>query len=170
MDSRKFLSDSERESLETYLVSRLDSDLRNCALFLTALHSGARANELLSLTWNEIDLVSGEIFLATLKGGRPRPIVVPKLVREALSRLKTMSPEKPFKISYSRLAELWTLYRPAEKPFRSLRHSFAMRAYDRTKNIKFVQRALGHRSIQNTMVYLDYDYNANEFKKLMRVR
>lgn len=170
MDSRKFLSTEERERLEEFLKSQLETDTRNAAMILTALHSGARAMELLSLTWPEINTETGEIFLATLKGGRPRSIVVPKFVREALLKLKLAAPEKPFNISYQRLAEIWNMYRPGVKTFRSLRHSFALRAYERTKDIHFVQRAMGHRSIANTMVYLDYSYSASEFKKLMRVR
>lgn len=170
MDSRKFLSTEEREHLETVLRDRLESDARNCTMILTALHSGARAMELLNLSWSDVNTKTGEIYLATLKGGRPRPVVVPKLVREALESLKASSPERPFNISYPRLVEIWNLYRPERKPFKSLRHSFAMRAYERTRDIRFVQRALGHRSIQNTMIYLEYEYDSQEFKKLMRVR
>lgn len=170
MDARKFLSIEEREHLEHFLRDRIDTDLRNATMLLTAIHSGARAMELLSLDWTDINLTSGEIYLATLKGGRPRPVVVPKFVREALARLKAISPARPFGISHQRLVQVWHIYRPVPKPFKSLRHSFAMRAYDRTKDLRFVQRALGHRSITNTMIYLEYEYSTNEFKKLMRVR
>lgn len=170
MDSRKFLSNEEREHLEEILLARVYFDPRNTTMLLTALHSGARAMELLSLEWSDINVESGEIYLATLKGGKPRAIAVPRLVREALKRLKTESPARPFAISYSRMVEIWNQYRPVRKPFRSLRHSFAMRAYERTKDIRFVQRALGHRSLTNTMVYLEYEYSTQEFKKLMHVR
>lgn len=170
MDGSKFLSQDERDQLETLLKDGVVSDLRNAAMLLTALHSGARAQELLALEWNDIDFKSGEIRLATLKGGKPRHIVVPKFVREALARLRESSPVKPFAISYQRLVEIWHLYRIVQKPFKSLRHSFAMRCYERTKDIRFVQHAMGHRSISNTMIYLEYQYSTQEFKKLMRVR
>lgn len=170
MDSRKFLSPEEREYLESFLLARAETDTRNVAIILTALHSGARSCELLNLSWADINTDSGEIFLNTLKGGRPRPVVVPRAVRELLKRLRTLSPDRPFDISYSRLVEIWNEYRTVRKPFRCLRHSFAMRAYQRTQDIRFVQKALGHRSIANTMIYLEYEYSAQEFKKLMRVR
>lgn len=170
MDSRKFLSPEEREHLEAFLTARLDTDVRNATMLLTALHSGARPVELLSLEWSDINIQTGEIYLATLKGGKPRPVVVPRVAREALARLKTLSPARPFDISYARLVVIWHEYRPVEKPLRCLRHTFGVRAYSRTKNIHFVQRALGHRSIANTMIYLEYDYSMSEFKKLMRVR
>ena len=171
MDSRKFLSKDERSHFEKFLIDRIETDTRNATMLLTALHSGARPTELLNLTWSEINIQTGAIYLKTLKAGRPREIIVPKIVREALSRLKAQSPERPFDISYQRMAEIWNAYRPTpSKTLRSLRHSFAMRAYERTKDLRFVQRALGHRSLQNTQIYLEYEYSASEFKKMMRIR
>lgn len=171
MNPLKFLTEDERDHLESFLKARIDTDTRNAMIILTALHSGARPNELLGITWDDVNTETGEIFLRTLKGGRPRAVVVPSFVRDGLRRLKAMSPERPFDISYSRLTEVWHMYRPSRlKPFKCLRHSFAMRAYDRTKDVRFVQRALGHRSITNTMIYLEYEYTAKEYKKLMRVK
>lgn len=170
MDSRKFLTDTERLSLESFLRERLESDTRNSVMILVALHTGARANELLSLTWQDVNVETGAVFIRTIKGGAPREVVVPKFILRPLASLKETSPERPFALSYSRLAELWREYRPCTKPFHSLRHTFAMRVYDRTKDIRFTQRALGHRSISNTMVYADYVYSASEYKKIMRIR
>lgn len=170
MDSRKYLSADEREALESTLSERIESNTRDCAMILTALHTGARASELLALTWDDIDTRKGSIQIKTLKGGNPREVIIPKAVRRALDLLREQSPKRPFAVSYSRLTEIWHLYRPARKPFHSLRHSFAMRAYDRSKDIRFVKYALGHRNIQNTMVYADHAYSISEFKKLMRIR
>lgn len=171
MDSRKFLSQDERSYIETFCTERIETDTRNSVMILTALHSGCRPQELLNLTWDDINILNGEIFVKSLKDGAPRAVVVPKVVRDGLSKLKAMSPDKPFNISYQRMAEIWNDYRPTkQKTLRSLRHSFAMRAYERTKDIRFVQYAMGHKSISNTMVYLQYSYSAQEFKKLMNVR
>lgn len=170
MNSQKHLSDTERFQLETFLRQRLESDTRNAVMLLVALHSGARANELLDLTWADVNTQSGAVFIRTLKGGKAREIVLPRFILKPLESLKASSPLRPFDLSYNRLGEIWREYRPCTKPFHSLRHSFAMRAYERTKDIRFVQRALGHKSITNTMVYADHAYSASEFKKLMRVR
>lgn len=171
MDSRKFLSPDERSHLETYLTSRVETDTRNAAMLLTALHSGARPTELLNLEWSEINIATGAIYIRTLKRGRPREVVVPKVVRHALERLKSTGIARPFDISYSRFAEIWNEYRPSPtKTLRCLRHSFAMRAYERTRDIRFVQRAIGHKSLTNTQIYLEYDYSATEFKKMMRLK
>lgn len=170
MDKRKFLTDAERETLENTLTEHLSDDTRNAVMLLTMLYSGARPQELLELTWAEIDVESGEIFLATLKGGKPRFVVVPKHVRAGLKSLKAVSPERPFGISYSQFVNVWSVYRPCKKTLRAMRHTFAVKALKKTKNIHFVQRILGHKSISSTMVYLDYDYSTQEFKKMMGVR
>jgi integrase/recombinase XerC len=170
MNSTKYLTDAERLGLETYLREKLDTDTRNAAMLLVALHSGARANELLALTWQDFDLETGATFIRTLKGGLPREVVLPRFVVRALVQLKVQSPLKPFDLSYNRLGEIWREYRPTPKPFHSLRHTFAMRVYEKTKDIRFTQRALGHRSITNTMVYADCAYTAIQFKKMMGVR
>jgi integrase len=170
MDSRKYLTAEERESLETSMMSRLETDTRNATLFLLALHSGGRASEVLALEWNQINTLNGEIHINTLKGGKPRTVIVPKSVRSALELLRTLSPARPFEISYKRLNALWNQYRPAKKTFHALRHTFAIRAYERTKDLRFVMYALGHRNIQNTMIYAEYSYTSSEFKKMMRIR
>lgn len=171
MDSRKFLSKDEREHFEGFLRERIDTDTRNATMLLVSLHSGARPTELLNLTWGEINIKTGEIYLRSLKDGKPRAIFVPKFCRVALEKLHALSPDRPFNISYNRFCEIWHQYRPTpNKTLRCLRHSFAMRAYERTKDLRFVQAALGHKSIKNTMIYLEYEYSAREFKKLMGVR
>jgi len=39
--------------------------------------------------------------------------------------------------------------------FHSLRHTFAMRVYARTKDLLLVKKLLGHRSINSTLVYAE---------------
>lgn len=170
MDSRKYLNQFERNHLEMILRERLESDLRNATALLVLLYTGMRATEMLNLTWHEIDVQTGAVYVRTLKRGRDREVQVPTFIRKALVQLKELNPERPFPISYNRLGEVWREYRPAHKPLHALRHTFAIDGINKTGNVHFVQRALGHRSIQNTMVYADYAYTAREFKKLMRYR
>ncbi len=155
MDSRKYLSATERETQEVFLKTRLEAHPRDAVMLLVALHSGARASELLALQWGDVNLETGEVHVQTLKGGRPRAVKLPKFLLPALARLKDASPTKPFDLSYNRLGEIWRLYRVVKKPLHSLRHTFAMKCYRVSKDIRFTQRALGHKSIVNTMVYAD---------------
>jgi len=72
-----------------------------------------------------------------------------------------------FPISYHRLYQIWHQYRPVAKKFHSLRHTFAIRLYRKTKDLRLVQVALGHRNITNTMIYADYIYSQQELRKLI---
>ncbi|HMN69805.1 MAG TPA: hypothetical protein PKC28_14775 [Bdellovibrionales bacterium] len=42
-----------------------------------------------------------------------------------------------------------------------------MRLYKKSKDLRLVQVALGHRNITNTMVYADYVYSQQELRKLI---
>jgi integrase/recombinase XerC len=66
-----------------------------------------------------------------------------------------------------RLYQIWQFYRPVPKKFHALRHTFAIELYQKTKDLRLVQVALGHRNITNTMIYADYIYSQQELKKLI---
>ncbi len=170
MDSRKYLTDTECDILEVNLRARLDTETRDAAMILTALHSGARASELLALQWSDINLETGALYIQTLKGGAARAVYIPKFLLIALARLKTLSPARPFAISYNRFGEIWREYRPVAKPLHSLRHTFAMKDYRVTKDIRHTQRALGHRSVINTMVYADCANYEAQSKRVARAK
>ena len=88
-----------------------------------------------------------------------------------IDKSTTLSPElmkqRIFPISYIRFHQIWDKYRPCHKKLHSLRHTFAIRLYKKTKDIRLVQFALGHRNIANTMIYADYVYSQEELKKLI---
>ena len=115
---------------------------------------------------DDIDTYEETVFIRGIKGSNDREIPLPKwLFRELLN----LTPEgvRIFPISYNRLRQIWQLYRPVPKKFHSLRHTFAIRLYRKTKDIRLVQVALGHRNITNTMIYADYVYSQQELKKLI---
>ena len=170
MNSLKFLTDAERLHLETTMRERLETDTRNAALLLFSLHTGARAEEVLGVQWQDLNLESGTVLIRTLKGGENRELPLPRWILKPLSILKTSSPLKPFDLSYNRFGEIWREYRPCVKPLHSLRHTFAMRLYERRKDIRLVQYALGHRNIQNTMIYANYSYSVSELRKAIGMR
>lgn len=170
MDSRKFLTKDERSHLEDHLKRSLENDLRNATMLLMSLYTGARASELLAIEWENIDIDSGEIYIKTLKKGRPRFVIVPKFIRAALMKLKDHGGTKPFPISYNRLGEIWREHRPCKKTLHSLRHTFAMNVYEKTGNIVFLQKSLGHKNMGNTGIYLDVDYTGSEWGKMMGIK
>lgn len=174
LNKNKYLLDPEADRLEYLLKSHLKSDCRNAVLLLLALHTGARARELLNLRFEDLNPYDETVFLHGVKGSNDREIPLHPWLFKEVYRLKDVSsakikrhPDRVFPISYQRLRQVWGLYRPVPKKFHSLRHTFAIRLFKKTKDLRLVQVALGHRNITNTMIYADYIYSQQELKKLI---
>jgi integrase/recombinase XerC len=166
LNKNKYLLPPEREKLEFLLTSHLNSDRRNCVLLLTALYSGARATELLNLKSSDLNDYDQTIHIHGIKGSNDREIPLPHWLFQQLNKV-SVSNGLVFDISYNRLRQIWQLYRPVHKKFHCLRHTFAITLYRKTKDIRLVQVALGHRNITNTMIYADYVYSQEELRKLI---
>lgn len=169
LNKNKYLLDPEFERLEYLLKSHLKRDPRNCVLLFLALNTGARATELLNLSQKDINVYESSLFIKGIKGSNDREIPLPLWLFGELQQLAARSPdsEKLFPISYNRFRQIWDLYRPVPKKLHSLRHTFAIRLYRKTKDLRLLQVALGHRNITNTMVYADYLYSQQELRKLI---
>jgi site-specific recombinase XerD len=72
-----------------------------------------------------------------------------------------------FDISYKRLHQVWQEWKPVNKKLHSLRHTFAMNLYKKSKDLRLVQTAMGHRSINSTMIYQEYEYTTQEYRKYL---
>jgi integrase/recombinase XerC len=158
----KFLSNTEVEML--YKTLSLCSD-RDRLLVLTAINTGARATELLSLTKKDLNPSTKSIFIRGIKGSDDREIPLNSLLFGELQSLFRV--QNGFSISYPRLVQIWNEVRPVNKTFHSLRHTFAFRLYASSKDILLVQQALGHRSIHSTMIYSKYQYNLSELRRVL---
>ncbi len=166
LNKNKYLLAPERERLEYLLKSHLQSDARNSVLLLLGLYTGARAQELLNIEVDDLNTYDETVFIRGLKGSNDREIPIPTWLFRELLKIPAQE-KKVFAISYNRLRQIWQMYRPVNKKFHALRHSFAIYLYQKTKDIRLVQVALGHRSITNTMIYADYIYSREELKKLI---
>ena len=168
MNKNKYLLDPEYEHLELLLKRYLFQDKRNCLIILVAMHTGARASEILQMTKEDLNPYDQSLFIHGIKGSNDREIPLPTWVFELLEDyagdLKT---DKLFPISYHRLRQIWEHYRPVKKKFHCLRHTFAIRVYKKVKDIRLLQIALGHRNITNTMVYADFVYSQTEMRRLL---
>ncbi len=169
LNKNKYLMEPEVESLEYLLQRHQQDDSRNCLLIEVALKTGARAQEVLNLRVNDLSSYDQTLFIRGLKGSNDREIPIPKdLFRRLEFLVRSLNPTHlVFDISYQRLYQIWDLYRPCRKSFHSLRHTFAIQLYKKTRDLRLVQVALGHRNINNTMVYADYIYSKEELKKLI---
>lgn len=181
--SEKVLSLEEQKRLMA-LCRRtvLAGQLRDPLLIMLAFECGMRASEVRGLLIRDFNEQAKTIFIRSLKGSREREIplkvstsrVLKRFILEA-NRALSLNQVDPntliFSISYPRLNQIWQEYRPSpRKTFHCLRHSFAVNLYQRTQSIKVVQMALGHKSILNTMVYVDFSYSNIALRRYMHGR
>ena len=136
-------------------------------LFCILRDTGLRPVELHRLTTRGIDLEHGIIYPETAKGGSARSL---KVKPSTLARLKSYVVEKNPKTNQTifpttkAMSHVWCrvrnrtaqkLQEPQLKKFRlyDLRHYFATMLYRKTKLILLVKAKLGHKRIENTMIY-----------------
>jgi len=169
LNKSKYLLETEQKELVRVLELFKSKEPRDVSLLSLALNTGARATELLNIKWEDLDEHDQTVFIRGIKGSNDREIPIRKEQFQRLYSLKAADKEtdRVFKISYPRLVQIWLGYRPCFKKFHSLRHTFALSLYKKTKDIRLVQVALGHKNIQNTMIYAEYVYSTEELKKLI---
>lgn len=168
LNKTKYLLPPEVERLEKLLQDYQDQDPRNTLVLQLALRTGGRAREILLTQKMDLNAYDQTIFLRGLKGSNDREIPLPANLFARLQRYADSIPGPAlFPFGYHRLHQIWELYRPVPKKFHSLRHTFAIRLYQKTKDLRLVQVALGHRNITNTMVYADYVYSQQELRRLI---
>lgn len=139
-------------------------------MLTVAVHTGARPSEILNIQKQDVQESTGSVYIRGLKGSRDRDIPLPPAVFKRLLILARGRPRpesRVFPIALRTYQGIWFQYRPAEKPLKSLRHTFAVRLYQRTKDIKLVQIALGHTTLMNTSIYADFVYSQEELRKIL---
>lgn len=142
---------------------------RDTAIFRLAYHRGLRASEIGMLQLADFSDRSGRIYIRRLKGSNAAEF---RLVAAELSSLRRWISERgtwpgplfPSRqssgISRFRLDQLMKQYCaaariPAEKAhMHALKHSCGTHLSAREGDITLIQDHLGHRNIQNTMIYV----------------
>jgi len=146
-------------------------------IYKLAMECGLRPVELGSLTLNDIDFDKGVISVVSAKHGNLRML---KLKSEAQALLTNYVKKRNFRTNakifppgavisntYERLkaSTAKKLNDPELKKIRlyDLRHYYATMLYYRTKNILLVKEKLGHKNINNTLIYTHLvDFNDKE--------
>ena len=144
---------------------------RDRALFSLAYHHGLRASEVGLLQTTDLDLKQGRISIHRVKdsssGVYPLQPSDMKLIRAYLREREDTS---PYLFVSNRMVPihrhtLWDAMRTygkrvglleAKRKFHILRHSIAVHLLDAGADVSFVRDWLGHKNIQNTMVYMKY--------------
>lgn len=178
----RYLSMSEEEAF----LRRLQQwpTLRDIAIF--QLHTGVRVGEAASLQIEDIEFNRGQVHIRShlywerFKGGKTfrlkgtktgpdRTVPLTDECLEMLIRRRSLSVnEKVF--GSDRSPGDWLTYRSIQGSYdqafkkaglphrgtHTLRHTFAVRFLEQTKDIHALQRALGHTDLKTTMIYAKY--------------
>jgi type 1 fimbriae regulatory protein FimB/type 1 fimbriae regulatory protein FimE len=177
--SREYLTEGEVERLLKAAASNRHAH-RDQTMVLLGYRRGLRGAELISLHWDAIDFVRGELHVARVKNGSPA--VHPLLGRElrALRKLKReQTPASPFVFTSERSAPFaargWRqmierLGKAAGFDFpvhaHMLRHACGYKLANDGHATRTVQQYLGHRNIQHTVRYTEL--SPAQFKNLWR--
>lgn len=168
LNKNKYLLPDELEHLEKLLNAHIDKSPRNCLALLLALKTGGRAQEILNIKKSDLNHYEESVLIHGLKGSNDREIPLhSSLFKKLYHYAQSQKTEAIFPITYNRFRQIWDEYRPVQKKLHALRHTFAIQLYKKTKDIRLVQVALGHRNVMNTMVYADYVYSQSELRKLI---
>lgn len=167
---RKYLSADELDRFINEAGRQERAEVRSLCLVLA--HTGCRISEALVLTASSIDLEEETITLQTLKQRgrvRYRSVPVPSSTIDTLDLVHSI---RKAQRSKRRSEPLWGWGRTqAFKHVKSvlcaagvegshaspkgLRHGFGVRAIQKTRNPRLVQKWLGHRSLETTTIYMD---------------
>jgi len=143
----------------------ISASTRKYATIFTILkETGLEGHELATTTRKHIDSEQGIISAQGCKGHNSRAIKLKQKTADMLRHYLTKyTTEHPFPNSRAmgdawrkarnKLAETLQEQQLKTIPLRNLRHYYATRLYDRTKDILLVKQRLGHKKIETTMFY-----------------
>lgn len=167
LSKSKYLTNSERLTLEESLEKYTAGDFRNAVFLKLMLYTGARVSEVLAIRRKDLFFDGPSIHIQASKGSLDRDLPLSKeLYKNLLVLADGLAPdERIFKFGYDNARLIWNHWRPVNKRIHSLRHTRAMEIYQKSKDVRLVQKFLGHKSLSSTLVYTEYDYTAREFRK-----
>lgn len=158
-----FLTQAEVKHLFTAITSKRDR-----AIFLLTYRHGLRASEVGQLQVSDVDFTANRLSIHRLKGSldgnHPMRPDEAKAIRAYLRTRKADSPylftsNRGTPVSRASLHYLMRKYAtkaglpPEKQHFHCLKHSIATHLLDARAGIEFVRDWLGHKNIQNTLIY-----------------
>lgn len=164
MTQNKFLTDEELKQLRMNLKNTSNSF--HVLLVEFALYTGARQSEILEVATNQLNN-NGTVTIFGKKGSNDKTIPLPPMFFQKLKKHASTvaSGELLFPIQTRMFRHIWSLVTPNKnKGLHSLRHTMGVKLYNNCENIHAVKTMLGHKNIQNTMVYLDYVESSKKLK------
>jgi len=165
------LTQEEQEVLLRQPNPRYPTGERNRLLLRVMLDTGLRLSEAINLRWQDLDLLTGRLHVKQGKGAKDRVLWVGDELLEFLRRWRERqakvvgwAPEhvfttldgKPLQPRYvqymvKRYAQRAGITKNVHP--HTLRHTFATDLLRETRNIRLVQKALGHANLATTQIY-----------------
>lgn len=153
---------------EAELNQLIGSCAKMLGTFLQGLkETGADPGELAAVTPKDINKEARAITInRPVKGHRPRILSVSQELVRRLEAIMKDTCDRIFDADELRSAFYYKRKATAQKlsnprfldiTFTTFRHWFGTMEYHKTKDILHVQRLLGHKSIQNTLIYIDLE-------------
>ena len=144
----------EQEMLLKVFNKRYYTSRRNKCMINLFLATGLRVSELSSLKWEDVNLHSGQIKVVDGKGSKDRILW---MNHNMLQELRNWKEGQGNKLNDRDIREMLNIYSKKSIGKRisphTLRHTFATDLYRETKDIRLVQKALGHSDLSTTMIY-----------------
>ena len=149
---------------EQEINSLIAGSNRKTATFLQLLkETGIRCGEAFMLKWTDFNFENRSVDITPEKGSEPRQLPISNQLIAMLNSLPR-DQEKPYECSERHFARAFRLQRSRiafnlkndrlkKIHFHTLRHWKATTEYAKTKDILHVMKILGHRNIQNTLLY-----------------
>src|SRR5437867_1628142 len=148
---------------------------KTSALLLLLKETACRVGEAWNIKWTDVDFERCVVNVIPEKGSHPRQFKISSKLCSILSRLPRKNPKlfggrdlENFRINFQsqkyNLANKLGNPRLAQITFHTFRHWKATYEYNRTHDILYVMRLLGHKSIQNTLRYTQLvDWKSEDF-------
>ena len=174
------LTDAERKRMSREVASRKGAAAdRDRVMLAILLGTGIRLSELVGLDVDDVDL-DGKRLTIHAKGGNTETRFLNSDLRRLLRKYSRRRAESPVdtaalflssreqRISTRQVQarfQLWLQWAGIERPglsVHSTRHTFASRLYQRTHDIVLTGKAMGHRSVEATRIYVHQDDDALE--------
>jgi len=163
----RFLTREEADRLLEALAMR-SQKLHEMALI--SLHCGARADEIFSLSWGDVDLERGTLTLRDTKNTKTRTAYMTQMVREVLARKKrgengdlVFPDSRGGKIqqiskTFDKVADELALNEGITDPrqrvvFHTLRHTYASWMVEAGEDLYTVKKLMGHSTLAMTERY-----------------
>lgn len=164
----KVLTPEERKALVGQPSTRYASGLRNKAMLRVMLEAGLRSGEVVALRPDHLDMLTCRLNVREGKGAKDHTLWVSDDLRDLIGGWLERRPQSEWLFCTRDGGQVLTRYlRAAVKRYavragvseaarvtpHVLRHTFATGLSRQTKNLIFVQKALGHSDVSTTMIY-----------------